>query len=224
MLFSPAVGCALVLPAVGYALVLPAVGCALWVLVIFSRSSMFSLFAVFVPVLRPLHLCFHQNRFVVVYDSVVRFWPPPASPTLLLARDGGALVPWDSLTMRIGFAFVWSGRLVLPAAVRRWSPTPLCGTLRCVHPHNESLHRGLLSLRGPLGRPTPLGNRFSSLSLAEVVIVAHHFPSRVLTTFSLLVCHARGPHDLSCVRYVSSADVHAVVATVHRLLCVRVCV
>ena len=51
---------------------------------------------------------------------------------------------------------VWSERFAAPAA-RRWSPLPLCDTVGCVHPRNEGFHRGLLSRRGPLGRPASLG-------------------------------------------------------------------
>ena len=69
------------------------------------------------------------------------------------------------------FLSVSSGRFVA-AAVRRWSPTPLCDTLGCVHPHNKGFHRNLLSRRGLFGV---------------------YFPSRVLMTFSLSVMHAGVP-------------------------------
>ena len=62
MLFLPAVGFALVLPAVGYAL--------LAVLVPVLLSSFFSPLALWLW----FCLCFLQRHFVVVYDSVVRFW------------------------------------------------------------------------------------------------------------------------------------------------------
>ena len=42
----------------------------------------------------------------------------------------------------------------------RWFPAPLCDTLGCVH--HEGFHRGLLSLRGPPGRPASLAGRRSS--------------------------------------------------------------
>ena len=44
----------------------------------------------------------------------------------------------------------------VPAA-RRCSPMPLCDDLDCVPLHDEGLHRGLLSLRGSLVRPTLQG-------------------------------------------------------------------
>ena len=50
----------------------------------------------------------------------------------------------------------------------------LCASLGCVHPHNEGFHRGLLSRRGRLVRPTPRGvpilvclYRMVSLSLSH---------------------------------------------------------
>ena len=57
---------------------------------------------------------------------------------------------------------VWSERFVASAARRR-SPMPLCDVQDCVHLHNEGLHRGLLSLRGPVVLPTPQGGHRSSL-------------------------------------------------------------
>ena len=84
MLFSPAVGVALVLPAVGVARVLLAVGYAfLAVLEPVLLSSFFSptgsLTMVPISASSPLALwvwfclCFLQRHFVVVYDSVARF-------------------------------------------------------------------------------------------------------------------------------------------------------
>ena len=64
-----------------------------------------------------------------------------------------------------GLLFVKSGITLsalgdfVAVAVRRWSPTPLCGSLGCVHLLSEGFHRGLLSRRGPLVRPTPLGGQ-----------------------------------------------------------------
>ena len=59
-------------------------------------------------------------------------------------------------TTRCAVCEVWSERFSVPAA-RRCSPVPLCGTLSCVRLHNEGFHRGLLSGRGLLIRPTLLG-------------------------------------------------------------------
>ena len=65
------------------------------------------------------------------------------------------------------FCEFWSERFVA-SADRRCSPTPLCDTLSCVHLHNEGLHRGLLSRRGPVEqhRRVVMGPRFSSCLLA----------------------------------------------------------
>ena len=71
---------------------------------------------------------------------------------------------------------------------------PLCDALDSVHLHNEGFHRGLLSRRGFLVRPTLLGvSILVSLSVVwlqlkifvYLVIVTRYFPSRVLMTFSL---------------------------------------
>ena len=39
-----------------------------------------------------------------------------------------------------------------PSVVSNTTPTPLCASPGCVHPHNENLHRGLLPRRGPFVR------------------------------------------------------------------------
>ena len=78
---------------------------------------------------------------------------------------------------------------------------PLCDALDCVHLHNEGFHRGLLSLRGLLVRPTLSGRIDPRVSFCRLVsftgkicvcfvIVTRHFPSRVLKTFSLVIVTA----------------------------------
>ena len=68
---------------------------------------------------------------------------------------------------------------------------PLRDALDCVHLHNENLHRGLLSLRGLLVRPTLLGvSILVSLSvfwlwLKNFVTFTRYVSSRVLMTSSL---------------------------------------
>ena len=109
---------------------------------------------------------FLQSHCVVVYDSVVRFWLLP-TPLLSIAPfviDG---LRWEVLIHGevvynnvFCFCEVWFERFVVPAA--RCSPILLCAALGCVHLHNESFHRGLLSRRGPLGRPAPQGVHRSS--------------------------------------------------------------
>ena len=93
------------------------------------------------------------------------------------------------LTMRTGLR----GRCRCgPSVVSNTTPTPLCDSVGCVHPHNEGLHRGLLSRRGPSVRSAPLAcHRFSCLSrlvsFTGLVIVTRYFSSRVLMTFSLFL-------------------------------------
>ena len=92
------------------------------------------------------------------------------------------------LTMRTGLR----GRCRCgPSVVSNTTPTPLCESVGCVHPHNE-VHRGLLSRRGPSVRSAPLAcHRFSCLSrlvsFTGLVIVTRYFSSRVLMTFSLFL-------------------------------------
>ena len=117
-----------------------------------------------------------QQYFVVVYCS--RFTSSTSNATAQLAplRDHwfavGARVPQRRSLQQPGLLFVkvwlhsfWSGRFVA-SAVRRWSPTPLCETLGCVHSPSERIHRSLRPRRGPLVRPTPLGiHRLSCFSV-----------------------------------------------------------
>ena len=79
-----------------------------------------------------------------------------------------------------------------PSVVSNTTPTPLCDSLGCVHPHNEGLHRGLLPRRDPSVRSAPLACHRSSIlfllvSFSGLVIVTHYFPLRVLMTLSLSV-------------------------------------
>ena len=69
---------------------------------------------------------------------------------------------------------------------------PLCDALDCVHLHNEGLHRGLLSRRGPFGSSDIAGCidphvSFCRLALAEKSspTFTRYFSSRDLLTFSL---------------------------------------
>ena len=79
---------------------------------------------------------------------------------------------------------------------------PLVGVsnVDCVHLHNEGSQRGLLSLRGHLGLSHIAGRidprvpfyrlvSFTVKSLS-VLSLSHDFPSRVLMTFSLVICFA----------------------------------
>ena len=78
----------------------------------------------------------------------------------------GARAPWSCslqqrvlLTMRTGLR----GRCRCgPSVVSNITPTPLCDSLGCVHPHYEGLHRGLLPQRGRSVRPAPLACHRSS--------------------------------------------------------------
>ena len=71
------------------------------------------------------------------------------------------------LIVRSGLNAVWSGRFVA-SAFRRWSPTPLCDTLGCVHPLSDGFHRGLRPRRDSLVRPGLLGgHRFLCFSLSS---------------------------------------------------------
>ena len=132
MLFSPAVGFVLVLPAryAHLAVIVP-------VLLHLLRSSFLSPLALWLW----FCLCFLQRHFVVVCDSVVRFWPPP-TPLLSIAslRDCwfavGALAPRIGslpqrvlLTMRIGFSFA---RYFSFTCLAEMSVPLFKG---CVHPH-----------------------------------------------------------------------------------------
>ena len=93
--------------------------------------------------------------------------------------------------------------------VSNTTPTPLCASLGCVHPHNEGLHRGLLSRRDPSVRSAPLACHRSSchsrlvlFSFTGLVIVARCFPSRVLVTFSLALHAGCSSHAFELCRSV----------------------
>ena len=81
-----------------------------------------------------------QLYFVVVYDSVVRFWPPP-TPQLSIAplRDCwfavGALAPQKGSLQPRGLLFVRIGSSFTEVSVSLFTG--------CVHPHDEGFHRGL---------------------------------------------------------------------------------
>ena len=118
-----------------------------------------------------------QSHFGEGYDSVVRF------------------DPWEGSLQQRVLLCVRSGlRGSLYLLLVGVPQMPLCDAMDCVHLHNESLHRGRLSLRGPLVLPTLLGV-WILVSLSVVwlklknsvylVIVKRCFPSRVLMTFSL---------------------------------------
>ena len=80
-----------------------------------------------------------------------------------------------------------------PSVVSNTTPTPLMACLGCVHPHNEGLHRGLLSRRGKSVRSAPLAcHRSSCLSLSSdfFVTFARYFSSHVLITSSASQCHS----------------------------------
>ena len=62
---------------------------------------------------------------------------------------------------------VWSGRCVA-AAVRRWSPTPLCDTVDCVHSLSESFHRGLHATAWSFGSSNTAG--WSSILVSVSVV------------------------------------------------------
>ena len=109
----------------------------------------------------------------------------------------GARAPWSCslqqrvlLTVRTGLR----GRCRCgPSVFSNTTPTPLCASLGCVHPHNEGLHRGLLSRRGPSVRSAPLAcHRSSCLSLSSdfFVTFARYFSSHVLITSSASQCHS----------------------------------
>ena len=72
------------------------------------------------------------------------------------------------------------------------TPTPLCDSLLCVHPHNEGIHRGLLPRRGPSVRSAPLAcPRSSCLTLSSGFFHCHcHTP--LPFTCAFLSCIARG--------------------------------
>ena len=82
----------------------------------------------------------------------------------------------------------WSEKFVASAA-RRCSPVPLCDALDCVHLHNEGLHCGLLSRRGPVVLPTLLGVSIlsSGSDLKIFVTFTRYFSSRVVMNFSLVI-------------------------------------
>ena len=221
----PAVGYARLLPAVGYA-ILPAVGYAILPAVRFvflgSSSSFLQIFDVLLAVLVPLLLYFvllttdslavvpsvllFQSHIVVGYDSLDRLWLPPTSQLSVapFVIDGSRLVPSIHakavLQQRVLHlcSRVCSARVVASAA-RRYSPMPLCDALDCVHHHNEGIHRGLLSLRGLLVRPTLLRVPRSSCLF---------FPSRLLMTRCVLACTwAAVPTLLNfSLRYVPFAE------------------
>ena len=158
-------------PAVGFALVLPAIGSALSVLLIFhccwlcssrgscTRVASFLLLTTgslaVVPSLIPLTTgslavvpsLVLQRYFVVVYDSVARFWPPPPLLSIAPLRDRwfavGALVPRKRslqqcvlLTMRTGFSFACNFSYTCSAEMS----VPLFSG--CVH-RRKGFHRGL---------------------------------------------------------------------------------
>ena len=94
--------------------------------------------------------------------------------------------------------------------VSNTTPTPLRASLSCVHPQDEGLHRGLLSRFDPSVRSAPLAcPRSSCLSrlvlvsfTGLLVIVARHFPSRALMTFSLALHEGCSSHALELCRSV----------------------
>ena len=103
-----------------------------------------------------------QSHFVAVYDSVVRFWLLSNTTHSALRHfviDGSRQVPSihgkDRLQQRVLLSVRSGLRGSSVPATHRYSPIPLCDALGCVHLHDESFHRGLVSLRGPLVRPTP---------------------------------------------------------------------
>ena len=89
----------------------------------------------------PASGAFLQRHFVVVYDSVVRFWPPP-TPLLSIAPlrycwfAVGALAPREDCLQQRGLLFVRIGfswlKCLSTASQCQWSPTPLCGLLHGV--------------------------------------------------------------------------------------------
>ena len=108
----------------------------------------------------------------------------------------GARAPWSCslqqrvlLTMRTGLR----GRCrCFPLVVSNTTPTPLCASLGCVHPHYEGLHRGLLPRRGPSVRPALLACHRSSclsrlVSFTGLATFTRYFSSRVLMTFFLFL-------------------------------------
>ena len=166
MLFSPAVGYALVLPAVGYALVLPAVGYTLSVLCCWACSSRGHRTRVASSFFSPLtlglwfRLCFLSPLALWLWfclcslssgvaSSSTTLWeftaPKFASCTsnvstqLAPLRDHwfavGARAPHHCSAQQRRLLFVRSGLTpsglgdFVAAAVRRWSPTRLRGTL-----------------------------------------------------------------------------------------------
>ena len=79
----------------------------------------------------------------------------------------------------------------------------MCGSLGCVHPHNESLHRGLLPRRGPSVSSGTAGVSSILVSLSRLVsftgnlvclvTVTRNFPSSVLMSFSLALARGSDP-------------------------------
>ena len=95
----------------------------------------------------------------------------------------GARAPRHCSSQQCGLSVseVWSEKFFVPAA-RRCSPMPLCDALDCVHLLIEGLHRGILSLRGPLVSSDIAGHidprvSFCRLVLAEKSLSLSHATS-----------------------------------------------
>ena len=91
-----------------------------------------------------------------------------------------------------------------PSVVSNITSTPLCDSLGCVHPHNEGLHSGLLSRRGPSVRPAPLTcHRSSLLSLVWFLSLSlsfsHATSLHVFCWLFLCLVHAGVPTSLNSV-------------------------
>ena len=126
-----------------------------------------------------------QSHFVVSYDSVARFWLHPNITTqrfalrVLMVRGRCPRCMGKQLKTTF-YAFV----SVSYFATRRCSPLPLCGVLDCVHLHNEGLHRGLLSLRGPLFLPTLLGVIDPRVSFFRLAVTENRCHCHTLLLFT----------------------------------------
>ena len=156
-----------------------------------------------------------QLHFVVVYIAVFTVSSSGTSDTTVWSSVRGRC---SRFTVKVFYnnafcclSLVWKVRCRCgPSVVSNTTPTPLCDSLGCVHPHNEGLHRGLLSRRGPLVHPAPLTcHRFSLFFVVSLftglVTFTRYFPSRVLLTVSLL-SRARGRHHVFefCHGYVGA--------------------
>ena len=96
---------------------------------------------------------------------------------------------------------VWSGRFVA-AAVRLWSPTPLCDTLGCAHILREGFHRGLKAAAWSFGssehRRVVIDPRVSLCGLTFLTEFLASRVARFARCYMSISCHFRTLLPFTC--------------------------